>query len=126
MAWGFGVVLGLMQLALRTGFGRRWIAAWAPAPGEGPSEAEMDAGGFRCDLVGRSDGGRTLRGRVATKGDPGNRATTLFACEAALALVRDAARLPGDGGVLTPSVAFGDVLVQRLRAQGVAFDVLDR
>jgi short subunit dehydrogenase-like uncharacterized protein len=76
--------------------GQAAIASWplsaqlaqalAPGPGEGPSEASMDGGSFRCQWVGHSAGGHTVRGLVADQGDPGNRATTKMLCESALAL----------------------------------------
>ena len=78
---------------------RRLAAALAPAPGEGPSERTMDGGSFRCDLVGIGERGTLLRGRIAGRGDPGNRATTTFVCEAALALALDVDQLPGGGRV---------------------------
>ena len=65
------------------------------------------------------------RGRIAGRGDPGNRATTIFVCEAALALALDAPRLPGGaqwGGVLTPATALGAVLAERLRAAGMTVE----
>jgi short subunit dehydrogenase-like uncharacterized protein len=97
-------------------------ARFMPAPGEGPSEQAMDRGSFRCELIGVGVRGTVQRGRIAGRGDPGNRATTIFVCESALALVLDAKHLPGGarrGGVLTPCVAFGEVLAARLRAAGM-------
>ena len=85
----------------------------------------MNSGSFRCELIGVGERGTELRGRIAGRGDPGNRATTVFVCEAALALLEDAKRLPGGvarGGVLTPSVAFGKVLAQRLRDAGMTLE----
>ena len=104
---------------------RRIAQRFAPAPGEGPSERAMDEGSFRCELIGVGERGSVQRGRIAGRGDPGNRATTVFVCEAALALVLDAKKLPGGarlGGVLTPSTAFGDVLAKRLRAAGMTIE----
>lgn len=104
---------------------RRVAAHFVPAPGEGPSQRVMDQGSFRCELIGVGERGRVQRGRIAGRGDPGNRATTVFVCEAALALALDAKRLPGGmrlGGVLTPSVAFGPVLAERLRAAGMTLE----
>jgi short subunit dehydrogenase-like uncharacterized protein len=43
--------------------------------------------------------------------------------ESALCLALDGDRLPGGGGVLTPAVAMGDALVERLRAAGVTLEV---
>jgi short subunit dehydrogenase-like uncharacterized protein len=101
---------------------RRIAERLVPAPGEGPSKRTMARGSFRCELIGVGERGTVQRARIAGRGDPGNRATTVFVCEAALALVRDARRLPSGvarGGVLTPSVAFGKVLAQRLRSAGM-------
>jgi short subunit dehydrogenase-like uncharacterized protein len=106
---------------------RRAAAALAPSPGEGPSALIMDGGHFRCELVGTGERGTVVRARIVTQGDPGNRATTQFVCESALALVLDLAVLPGGarhGGVLTPATAFGDVLVNRLRAAGTTIELV--
>jgi len=112
---GMGVGRAAMQLDLV----RSMLKSVAPAPGSGPSEATMDHGSFRCELVGRSASGRSLRGRIAGRGDPGNRATTRFVCEAALALATEREALPGGargGGVLTPATGLGAVLARRLAA----------
>ena len=98
-----------------------------PAPGAGPSERAMNGGSFRCELIGVGERGTVVRGRIAGQGDPGNRATTIFVCESALALALDAKKLPGGaklGGVLTPSVAMGAVLAERLRAAGMTVEPL--
>ena len=118
---------GMQASRLAMGFaGVRGLAArLAPKPGEGPSESAMDGGSFRCELVGKSAHGHTLRGRVAGKGDPGNRATTVMVCAAALALVQDQKRLPRAAGLLTPASGLGDVLVARLRAAGMTLQVDD-
>ena len=97
-----------------------------PKPGAGPSVKAMDQGWFTCDLLGIAEDGWQARGRIQYGGDPGNRATTAFVCESALALALDADRLPGGvarGGVLTPATGLGDVLVQRLRRVGTVIDV---
>ncbi len=123
---GFGTLAGQGALALPPL--RRLVAALAPAPGEGPSERSMDRGSFRCDLIGFGEKGAQQRGCIADRGDPGNRATTKFVCESALALVQEADRLPGGhafGGVLTPATAFGTVLGKRLRAAGMTVEPLD-
>ncbi len=125
-AVGFGTVAGQGALALAPL--RRLAASLAPAPGEGPSERTMERGSFRCDLVGIGERGTRQRGCMADRGDPGNRATTKFVCEAALALALDSGHLPGGaafGGLLTPATAFGNVLAARLRAAGMTVEPLD-
>lgn len=97
-----------------------------PAPGAGPSERTMNEGWFRCELVGETTDGRQLRGQIKDQGDPGNRATVKFLCEAALALALDFGELPGGaarGGVLTPATGLGEVLARRLRAAGMTIEV---
>jgi short subunit dehydrogenase-like uncharacterized protein len=122
----FGSLAGQGALAFRPL--RRLAAALAPAPGEGPSERAMDGGSFRCDLIGVGERDTLQRGCIAGRGDPGNRATTAFVSEAALALALDAAALPGGaafGGVLTPATAFGAVLAARLRSAGMTVEPLE-
>ncbi|MFM1988412.1 MAG: hypothetical protein RJA99_1369 [Pseudomonadota bacterium] len=122
MAVGAGAArVGLAAPSIR-GLARRLL----PAPGEGPSERAMDEGRFRCELVARGERGTILRGRVAGRGDPGNRATTVFVCEAALALATNAdaparsGALPASaGGVLTPATALGAPYARRLVDAGM-------
>lgn len=114
------------QAALRLGLVRRLAQRLAPPPGAGPSEASMDGGSFRALWVGHSASGKTVRGKVADQGDPGNRATTKMLCESALALALQLDELPGGrrhGGLLTPASGLGDVLVQRLRLAGMTLQV---
>jgi len=128
----FGSLAGQGALALKPA--RRLAARLAPAPGEGPSERSMDGGSFRCELIGTGERGTLQRGCIADHGDPGNRATTKFVCESALALALEGDALPGArrrggvptpeglGGVLTPAVGLGGVLVARLRAAGMVVE----
>ncbi|MDO8455887.1 MAG: saccharopine dehydrogenase NADP-binding domain-containing protein [Burkholderiaceae bacterium] len=114
------------QAALRLAPVRRLAQRLAPPPGAGPSEASMDGGSFRAQWVGHSASGKMVRGVIADKGDPGNRATTKMLCESALALALQLDELPGGrrhGGLLTPASGLGDVLVQRLRLAGMTLQV---
>jgi short subunit dehydrogenase-like uncharacterized protein len=123
MASGIGAgVVGMRVAALRA-----TLRKLLPAPGQGPSERSMDNGSFRCELVGESDDGTQVRGCIAGRGDPGNRATTLFVCEAAMALAGDARKLPGGakrGGVLTPATALGLPYARRLAEAGMTVEPL--
>ncbi len=124
-ATGLAVGMSMGQAAMRFRGGRAMARAMAVPAGQGPSERTMDHGSFRCDLIGKSAGGTVVRGRVAGQGDPGNRATTKFVCESALALALQAGELPGGergGGVLTPASGLGMVLVRRLLAVGIELE----
>jgi short subunit dehydrogenase-like uncharacterized protein len=118
-----GSLAGQGLLALKPA--RRLLSRLAPAPGQGPSERSTDGGGFRCELIAIGERGSVQRGRIADRGDPGNRATTKMVCEAALALALDGDRLPHAGrlgGVLTPATALGEALASRLRQAGMTVE----
>lgn len=120
-ALGFDTIFGLFNTAMRLGFVRRMLARKTP-PGTGPSEAEMDAGWFKLRLFGRAGANKAVV-TVSGRGDVGNRITTKCFCQSALALSLDEDRLPRVYGVLTPSVAFGDILLERLKSAGLEFSV---
>ena len=95
-----------------------------PASGEGPSEQTIADGFYRLEVIGVGENGKRVKVTMGDSRDPGNRATVQFVCEAALALTEDLSKLPGGAarvGFLTPAVAFGDVLIERLRRGGTEF-----
>lgn len=59
--------------------------------------------------------------------DPGYGDTCRMLTESALCIVKSYDELPGkEGGILTPATAFGDVLLDRLRADGkMVFEARD-
>jgi short subunit dehydrogenase-like uncharacterized protein len=90
-----------------------------PAPGEGPDAELREKGFFEVELFGRGRG-FNVRAHVKGKGDPGYAATAVMLAESALSLAKDPG---GDGGVLTPALAMGNRLIDRLRAAGMTFAV---
>ena len=88
-----------------------------PSPGEGPTEERRRSGSFAMETTTRTADGRRYRAEVRAQGDPGYAATSVMLGQAGLALAVDGDRCSPVGGVLTPAVAMGDVLVERLRAQ---------
>ncbi|MFM8395947.1 MAG: saccharopine dehydrogenase family protein [Acidobacteriota bacterium] len=105
---------------------RNLLKRIVPRPGEGPSVKTMDEGWFRCELVATATDGRQIRGLIADKGDPGNRATVNFLCTSALTLALESEKLPGGmarGGVLTPSTGLGELLADRLRRRGMRIEI---
>ena len=81
---------------------------------------------MRVRLFARGSGGLTLEGELFSLGDPGNRVTVKMVCESAMALALDRERLPGTptrGGILTPATGLGLVLLERLRAAGMRFEI---
>ena len=124
-ATAFSAGMAASQFAMTLAPVRALAGKLAPGPGTGPSEGSMNRGSFRCELVGKSASGHVVRGRIADRGDPGNRATTKMVCEAALCLALQLDELPGGrgkGGFLTPASGLGDVLVARLRDAGMTLE----
>jgi short subunit dehydrogenase-like uncharacterized protein len=97
-----------------------------PAPGTGPGEKARENGHFRIEVATRTSTGARYAATVAAKGDPGYAATAVMLGEAALCLALDGDRLPRVAGVLTPAVAMGAPLTDRLRAAGFTVDVEQR
>lgn len=118
--------IGAFAAAVQSGVGRALLRRLGPKPGDGPSVEAMERGSFRVWYRAQAQDGRCLQGSMVSPGDAGNVSTVRFCCESALALACDAEELgigPGTGGVLTPSVAVGAVLLERLRAKGVEWSV---
>ncbi|MBD3885965.1 saccharopine dehydrogenase NADP-binding domain-containing protein [Leptolyngbya sp. PL-A3] len=130
LAWlkatGVTVGLALFMGILQQPQTRSLLQPLLPKPGEGPSEQTMNEGWFTCELLGTAVDGRRIRGLIRDQGDPGNRATVKFVCEAALSLALQTNELPGGqtrGGILTPATGLGDVLAERLRRAGMIVEV---
>jgi short subunit dehydrogenase-like uncharacterized protein len=118
---GSKVGMGLMAISPMRKAAQKLIAQ----PGESPSAASMVRGFFKIELVGESAQGNKLRAVIGDSLDAGNGATLKMMCESALALTEDEARLPKAAGVITPSVALGDVLEKRLLAAGMRVEMSD-
>jgi short subunit dehydrogenase-like uncharacterized protein len=85
--------------------------------GEGPSPEQRAKAWFRVRFKGESDGRRIVTG--VTGGDPGYGETSKMLAESALCLAHD--DLPDRAGQLTPAVAMGQPLIDRLTRAGIGF-----
>ncbi|KIM16129.1 enoyl reductase [Rhodococcus erythropolis] len=118
IAGGVAVGLGALVAGLALPPTRFLLDKVLPAPGEGPSESTQKKGHFTLDVFTTTTTGTRYTSRVKAKGDPGYSATAVMLGESALSLAKDHKDLPAATGVLTPSTALGDVLVERLRKAG--------
>lgn len=111
--------LGLAMTAKPGSFMRRIVDWLMPKPGEGPSRQAIENGFFTLVFYGFTADGRRIETAVKGRRDPGYGATARMLAECAVCLAKDQAGLPPVFGVLTPSIALGDALLQRLpeRAQ---------
>ncbi len=94
-----------------------------PRSGAGPDALRRTDGFFRMRTYVETTGGASYVATVAAARDPGYDATSVMLGESALALAQDEARLPDRSGVLTPAIAFGDHLVERLWDHGFTAEV---
>ncbi len=92
-----------------------------PAPGAGPSADAIARGRFAVEIDVYPVEGAPVRAQVAAPYDPGYGGTGVMLAESALSLAFD--DLPDRAGVLTPMVAMGEALAQRLRAHRFTLDV---
>jgi short subunit dehydrogenase-like uncharacterized protein len=122
-AYALAAGLGTAFAAMSNRYTRAVADRFLPSPGEGPGEKAQEGGHFRVELRTTTERGRRLLAVVAAKGDPGYAATAVMLGESALCLTLDDDRLPPGGGVLTPAVAMGDTLVERLRIAGMTLTV---
>jgi short subunit dehydrogenase-like uncharacterized protein len=89
-------------------------------PGEGPSAEQREKSWFRVRFRARSDGPE-LHTEISG-GDPGYGETSKMLAQSALCLVHD--ELPETAGQVTPAVAMGQPLIDRLQREGIRFEVL--
>jgi short subunit dehydrogenase-like uncharacterized protein len=122
-AYALAAGLGTAFAAMSNRYTRSVADRFLPSPGEGPGAKAQEGGHFRVELRTTTERGRRLLAVVAAKGDPGYAATAVMLGESALCLTLDDDRLPPGGGVLTPAVAMGDTLVERLRIAGMTLTV---
>lgn len=117
-----GVWVGSSALlgGLAWGPSRALLDRVLPKPGEGPSEQTRRRGRFRIEVEAETAGGARYTAAVAAAHDPGYDGTAVMLGESAL-LLAETVRDGRPGGVLTPMVALGAPLAERLRDRG--FDV---
>lgn len=91
-----------------------------PAPGEGPSKAEREAGFYEIDFIAEMPSGERLTAIVTGDRDPGYGSTSKMIAQAALCLLETA----GAGGIWTPGALMAAPLIERLEAHaGLSFRV---
>ncbi len=105
--------MGLMMSAKPDSFLKKMIDKRLPAPGEGPNKAAREAGFYNLKFFITLEDDTSAIGKVTGDKDPGYGSTSKMLAESAICLAKD--DIPNGGGLLTPSVAMGDALLQRLQ-----------
>ena len=95
-----------------------------PAPGEGPSPEQQEAGYYDLRFFGKTADGKRIRTKVTGDKDPGYGSTAKMLGEAAVCLAKDVADDKA-AGFPTPSIVFGNLLIDRLQQNaGLKFEVV--
>ena len=114
------------MLALALGPTRKLAQRFLPEPGEGPTREQREAGYYEVFFRGMDprDRGKDTLVKVTGDMDPGYGSTSKMLAECAVCLAKDGATLPENYGLLTPSTAMGDVLLERLvKNAGLSFEL---
>ena len=119
MALGLGAGAGALISLAQLSHTRRLLLKWKD-PGEGPTPEQREKGWFKVKLVGDANGSRVTT--EVSGGDPGYGETSKMLAESALCLAHD--DLPETAGQVTPAVAMGDALIDRLKRAGIGFEVV--
>lgn len=112
-----GTVGGILAVGAGLSFGptRALLDRFLPAPGDGPTEEQRANGAFTMEIVAGTESGSRYETIVGADQDPGYDGTAVMFGQSALALATG----EGSGaGVLTPAIALGPFLVDRLRSRG--------
>lgn len=120
---GIGIMILLMSVSIT-----RWILKKTvfPKPGEGPSKEERMNGYFKMLLVGENENGENrTEVFISDTNDPGYGSTAIMLAESALCLALDKDELPNEYGVITPAVAMGTKIADRLKKAGFNISVSD-
>ncbi|MEO1450382.1 MAG: saccharopine dehydrogenase NADP-binding domain-containing protein [Bacteroidota bacterium] len=114
--------MNFLQSATPGGMKAKFLGLFLPNPGEGPSQKAREAGFYVVDFYAEMPDGSIRKARVKGDRDPGYGSTSKMLAEAAICLAQD--KLPARYGHLTPSVAMGDALLNRLQDNaGLSFEM---
>ncbi len=100
------------------------LERFGPKPGEGPSDAALDAMGYELHWQAQGEAGTALSGKLTAQGHPGYRSTPEMMAAVGLALAEG--RLGrGRAGVLGPGAAFGPEALPLLHDAGLNWTMDD-
>ncbi|KAH7906635.1 Saccharopine dehydrogenase-domain-containing protein [Hygrophoropsis aurantiaca] len=125
-AFMHAAVITISMIALSTcSWARKLARRLLPKAGDGPSDENLEKGAVEItNITTSTDSQRhptVIRTTFKGRGEPGYLLSSIMVAESALCIIlngRDLPPIAKAGGVLTPMSAFGDVLVERLKACG--------
>ena len=128
LSWMATFTLVAIGICMRIPGFTKLVSLFVPKPGSGPSDQLIASNWFQYIFAARIENseGKTLYGRVHGR-DGGYGDTALMLSECGLALATQRSKLPAvvlGGGFLTPSSAFGAILLNRLNQANMRFEIL--
>ena len=124
---GYGLLatLGMLMVGKPGSLLKKFVDKTQPKPGEGPDKEERENGFYNLLFIGKIDGDIKMKAKVTGDRDPGYGSTSKMLAESAICLAMDKDKTPKVSGMLTPSVAMGDALLDRLEQNaGLTFSVV--
>ena len=118
-------VLPLIFLSAKPGsLLKRIFNYFTPKPGQGPNENERENGYYSMRFYIRYNDKSRALARVTGDRDPGYGSTSKMLAESAICLSKDS--LKDTYGIITPSIAMGDQILDRLQAKaGLTFKFIE-
>jgi len=96
-----------------------------PKPGDGPSPEAQKKGFFDLRFMGKTPNGNKMNVKVTGDRDPGYGSTAKVLAETGILLAIGLSKTDKPGGFWTPASAFGNSLIERLKAQaGLTFETI--
>ena len=112
--------LAILMSAKPGSFLKKIIDIILPKPGEGPNKDKRESGFYNLRFYITLEDESNAFAKVVGDMDPGYGSTSKMLGESAVCLAKDI--LPGSSGVLTPSIAMGDAILDRLQKNaGLSF-----
>ena len=112
--------LAILMSAKPGSFLKKIIDMILPKPGEGPNKDKRESGFYNLRFYITLEDESNAFAKVVGDMDPGYGSTSKMLGESAVCLAKDI--LPGSSGVLTPSIAMGDAILDRLQKNaGLSF-----
>ena len=107
------IPLALLMSAKPGSFLKRIIDSVLPKPGQGPDKKNREQGFYNLRFYIKLEDESNAFAKVIGDMDPGYGSTSKMIGETAVCLAKDI--LPSSSGVLTPSIAMGDAILNRLQ-----------
>ncbi len=124
---GYGLLatMGMLMVGKPGSMVKKLVDKTQPKPGEGPNKEERENGFYNLLFLGKQNGDVKLKAKVTGDRDPGYGSTSKMLAESAICLALDKEKTPKVTGMLTPSVAMGDALLERLEQNaGLTFSIV--